>query len=91
MVVSTRLESDSCSAPTVDDPEDFVKVATSRGRVREGQTDDLLGIDNEHRSDGEGDALSIDVGSILVVQHIVQGSDLTLLVGDLKNTVNLPS
>jgi len=66
----------------VDDPEDFVKVATSGGRVRNGQTDDLLGVDDEHRSDGEGNALGIDVGSILVVQHVVQGSDSAAFIGD---------
>jgi len=66
----------------VDDPEDFVKVATSGSGVRNGQTDDLLGVDDEHRSDGEGNALGVDVGGILVIQHVVQGSDLTFLVRD---------
>ena len=70
---------------TVNNPQDFVKVATSGGRVRNGQTDDLLGVNHEHRSDGEGDALGIDVGGILVVQHVVQGGNLTFLVCDLKD------
>ena len=69
---------------TVDDPQDFVKVATSGGRVRNSQTNDLLGIDNEHCADGEWDTLGVDVGSVLVVQHVVQGGDLAVLVGDLK-------
>lgn len=33
---------------TINDPEDFVEVATSRGRVRDGQTDGLLGINDEN-------------------------------------------
>ena len=82
-MVSTRLELGDWPTLTINDPEDFVKVATSGGRVRKGQTDDLLWVDDEHRSDGEGNALGIDVGGVLVVQHVVQGSDLTLLVGDL--------
>ena len=84
MSVSTRYVSNDCFALTVDDPQDFVKVATSGGRVRNGQTDDLLGVDDEHRSDGERNTLGVNVGSILVVQHIVQGGDLTFLIGDLE-------
>ena len=73
---------------TIDDPQDLVKVATGGGRVGNGQTDDLLGIDNEHRSDGEGNALGIAVAGVLVVQHIVQGGNITRLVGNLKTTMN---
>ena len=82
--MSTRYVSNDCFALTVDDPQDFVKVATSGGRVRNGQTDDLLGVDDKHRSDGERNTLGVNVGSILVVQHIVQGGDLTFLIGDLE-------
>ena len=88
--MSTRLRSGGSSALTVDDPEYFVKVATSGSRVRNGQTDDLLRVDDEHRSDGEGNALGIDVGGILVVQHVVQGSDLTVLIGDLEKHDEYP-
>jgi len=69
---------------TVDDPQDFVKVAAGRGRVRNGQTDNLLGVDDEYSSDGEWNTLGVNVGSILVVQHVVQGGDLTFLIGDLE-------
>ena len=72
-------------ALTVDDPQDLIKVATSGGRVRNGQTDDLLGVDDEHRSDSEGNTLGIAVGGILVVQHFVQGGNFTVRVGDLGN------
>jgi len=66
----------------VDNPQDFVKVATSGGRIRNSQADDLLGVDDEHRSNGEGNTLGIDIGGVLMVQHVVQGGDLTFLVGD---------
>ena len=82
--MSKKSVSNDWSSLTVDDPQDFVKVATSGGRVGNGQTDDLLGVDDEHRSDGEWNTLGIDVGSILVVQHVVQGGNLTFLIGDLK-------
>ena len=77
-------------ALTVNDPQDLIKVATSGGGVRNGQTDDLLGINDEHRSDGEGNALGITVAGVLVVQHVVQGGDITRLVGDLEITMNTP-
>src|SRR5882757_5130626 len=77
--VSMRFVSNDCFALTVNDPQDLVKVATSGSGVRNSQTDDLLGIDDEHRFDGEGDTLCVDVGGILVIQHVVQGRDLALL------------
>ena len=86
--MSKELGPEDESVLTVDDPQDFVKVAASRGRVRNGQTNDFLGVDDEHGSDGEGNALGIYVAGILVVQHVVQGRDLTVLIGDLENTMN---
>ena len=77
-------------ALTIDNPQDFIKVATSGGRVGNGQTDGLLGIDDEHRSDSEWNALGITVGGILVVQHVIQGGNITRLVGDLKITMSTP-
>ena len=52
----------------VDDAEHFGRVAARRRRVREDETDGLLGVDDEHRADGEGDALLVDVGRVLVVE-----------------------
>jgi len=77
-------------ARTINDPQDLVKVATSGGRVRNGQTDDLLWVDDKHRSDGKWNTLGIAVGDVLVVQHVIQGGDITGLVGDLKTTMNIP-
>lgn len=46
------------------------------GRVRDQESNDALGVDNEDRSDGEGDALGVDVGLVERVEHVVQGGDL---------------
>jgi len=66
----------------VNDPQDLVKVSAGGGRVGNSQTDDFLRVDDEHGSDGEGNTLGVDVGGILVVQHVIQGSNRTVLVGD---------
>ena len=84
MAVSTGPRVNDEFALTVYDPQDFVEVAASRGRVRDGQTNDLFGVDDEYRPDGERNTLGIDVGNVLMVQHIVQVGDLTVLVGDLE-------
>ena len=84
MSVSMKPASGGGFALTVDNPQYFIKVATSGGRVRNSQTDNLFGVDYEHSSDGEGDTLGIAVGGVLVVQHVVQGGDFTILVGDLE-------
>jgi len=55
----------------VDDAEDFCGVAAGRGRVGEDGADLLVGIDNEDGADGEGDALLVDVGGVLVVDPVV--------------------
>ena len=50
-----------------DDAKDLGGVTAGGGRVGEDGADGLLGVDDEDGSDGEGDALLIDVGSILLV------------------------
>lgn len=57
-------------------------VAASRGRVREDEADGLLGVNDEHASDGERDSLLVDVRGILVVQHVIGVCDLPLLVAN---------
>lgn len=52
----------------VDDTENLGGVAAGGGRVGEDEADGLLGVDDEHRADGERDSLGIDVGGILVVK-----------------------
>lgn len=60
LVLVTSLE-------RVDDAEDLGGVATSGGRVGEDGADGLLGVNDEDGADGEGNALGVDVGGILVV------------------------
>lgn len=39
-------------------------------------------LTNEDRSDSEGQALLVDVGLVLVVEHVIQGSNLPGFVAD---------
>jgi len=66
----------------VDDAEDLVAVAARGGGVGEDGADGLLGVDDEDRADGESNSLLVDVGGVLVVQHVVLEGDLTVLVTD---------
>jgi hypothetical protein len=54
----------------VDDAQNFGGVAAGRGRVGEDGADGLLGVDDEDAADGEGDALAVDVGGVLVVDPV---------------------
>lgn len=70
------------SLERVDNAQHLGGVTASRGRVGEDRADGLLRVNDEDRADGESNALGIDVGGILVVQHVVGKSDLPLLVAD---------
>ena len=60
----------------------FSRIATRRSRVGENEANGLLGIDNKHASDGESNALLIDIGGVLVVQHVIHICNLPLLVAN---------
>ena len=66
----------------VNDTEDFLGVAASGGGVVDDCADDLLGINEEDGSDSQGHALAVDVGGVLVVDHVVQVGDFAGLVGN---------
>ena len=66
----------------VDDSENFLRVTTSRSRVVDDSTDLLLGINEEDSADRQSHALGVDVGGILVIDHVVQVCDLAGLVCD---------
>jgi hypothetical protein len=51
----------------VDNAQNLGGVATSAGRVGEDSADGLLGVNDKDRANGEGNALGVDVGSVLVV------------------------
>ena len=55
-------------------------IAASRSWVGENGTNGLLGVDYEDASDGKRDALLIHVRGILVIQHVVCISNLSILV-----------
>jgi hypothetical protein len=54
----------------VDDSENLGRVSAGGGRVGEDGSDDLLRINDEDGSDGEGNTLLINVGGVLVVDPI---------------------
>jgi hypothetical protein len=66
----------------VEHTKDLGCIPSSRGRVREDQANGFLGINDEYRPDGEGNALGVDIGGVLVVNHVVRERDLPLLVAD---------
>jgi hypothetical protein len=70
------------SLKRVDNAENLSGVATSGSGVWEDCADGLLGVDDEDGADGESNALSVDVGGVLVVKHVVLESDLALLVAN---------
>jgi hypothetical protein len=51
----------------VDNPQNLGGVAAGGGGVGEDGADRLLGVDDEDGADGEGDALFVDVGGVLLV------------------------
>ncbi len=61
------------------------KVATDNSRVRNSQTNGLLGVDNEDGTDSEWKTLLVNVGGVLVVKHVIQVGNLALLVCDLSD------
>ena len=48
--------------------EKFRRVTTSGGRVGEDEANDLLGINDENRANGEGNPSRINIGGILMVK-----------------------
>lgn len=60
LVLVTRLE-------RIEHAQNLGSVAAGRSWVGEDQADGLLWVDDEDAADGEGDALLVNVGRILVV------------------------
>jgi hypothetical protein len=58
------------SLERVNNSQDLSGVTAGRCRVGENGTDSLLGVNNEDRADGEGNALRVDVGGVLVVDPV---------------------
>lgn len=66
----------------VEGAQDLGGVAATAGRVGHDQADLLGRVDDEDRADGQLHALVVDVGGVLVVDHVVEQGDLALRVGD---------
>ena len=66
----------------VNDTEDLLRVTARAGGVVNNRADDLLEIDEKDGSDGQCHALAVDVDGVLIVDHVVQVSDLSGFVGD---------
>ena len=64
----------------VKDTEDLGGVAAGGGGVRQDSADSLLWVNDEDGADSESNALGIDVGSILVIKHVIRKGDLALLI-----------
>lgn len=67
---------------SVDDTQNLGGVTASGGGVGQDETDLLGGVDDEDGTDGQSQALRVDVGGVLVVDHVVLVGDLALGVGD---------
>lgn len=62
--------------------ENLGGIASSGRGVAHDQADGLLGVNDEDGADGEGNALGVDIGGILVVNHVVGVRDLAVLVAN---------
>jgi hypothetical protein len=66
----------------LNDTEDFGRVTAGTGGVVDDGADDLLGVNEEDRADGQCHTLGVDVGGILVIDHVIEVGNFALLVGD---------
>lgn len=66
----------------VNDAQHLGGIPAGRGWVREDKSDGLLGVYDEDAADREGDTLLVNVGRILVVQHIIGIGHFALFVAN---------
>lgn len=67
---------------SIDDTEDLGGVTAGGGGVGEDEADLLGGVNDEDGADSQSHTLGVDIGGVLVVNHVVQVGDLALRVGD---------
>ncbi|KAI6755403.1 hypothetical protein HG531_004509 [Fusarium graminearum] len=72
----------------VDDAEDLGGVAAGGGRVGEDGADGLLGVDDEDGSDGEGNALLIDVEKRNLALLVTNDGELDVAASNLTNVLD---
>lgn len=64
----------------VNNPQNLSGISSSGSWVGHDETNGLLWVNDENRSDGEGNSLGIYIGGVLVVQHVIEIGNLPLLV-----------
>lgn len=60
----------------------FGRIPPRRRRIRKYKTNGLLGINDENASDCKGNPLGVDIGRILMIQHIICIRNFALLVAN---------
>lgn len=70
------------SLQRVDHTQHFGRIPPCRSRIGKNQTDGLLRINDENAPDGKGNPLRVDIGRILIIQHVICIRNLTRLVGN---------
>jgi len=66
----------------VNDAEDFGRITAGAGGVVNDGADDLFGVDEENSTNGQRHTLGVNVGGILVIDHVVEVCHFARLVGD---------
>lgn len=66
----------------IDHAQDLCGVTAGRSGVHHSQTDLLAGINNEDGADGERDTLLVNVVQVLLINHVVEESHLTIGISD---------
>jgi hypothetical protein len=70
------------SLQRVHDSQNLRRVSADRRRVGEDGSDCLLGVHDENRKDGESDSFRIHTGGVLMIKHVIERGDLSLLVAN---------
>jgi len=66
----------------IDNSENLGGVASSGSGVGKDEADGLLGVDDEDGTDSESNTLGINVGGVLVVEHVICVRNLAVLVAN---------
>lgn len=66
----------------INDTENFLRISASRSGIIDNGADNLLGVDEENGANGKRHALGVDIGGILIIDHIVQVGDFAGFIGD---------
>lgn len=59
-------------------------------RVLKGQSDLLVGVNDEDRSDSEWDSLLVNIGKILLIEHILVARCTTQYANEKRTCARIP-